>query len=597
MTKTLLRFILALMLLPLSVATMDAQTLNLGDFTAPNSYFNQSIGHTAPFSLDYYHSVTQQIYTVSELQGLEGKEITKLAFQLFVPGEISNFNPYKTEISIYLTNIEDDAFQKDGTKYKWLPVDEERDLYMRQPLELDIYTITSESYQVSTANKKIMYYTITFVLDKPFLYTGKSILLSVRSKGDSYANGDDARSFIDFCSYPRNVKGMPVRTITACTDKAINDGFVGVVGETADRGLKDRAAMQITYQNATAPVPPPSTTYKVNYRIEGEEMGTIEAVLEDGTAVPSGSELDKDTPITFVVTPKKDYIVKSFRVNGKEKELIEGKYSTPVTETLEVVVAFSHRPYVVTYGVKDDVGGRLEATFQGEALSSGGTTPFGNSSVILFTAFPDQHYKVAKWIVNGVESPKPAENNKWEVIAGKDYNVQVVFEREKVYYSVDVSQVGNGGPIYLEIDGVCFPLKAKKVAENAQIRVYCEPDNYHEVDYWMVNGERIAPTDQSNAYSTTLTANLRIVCHYKNKQPNSSEEIVADQSQLALEVVSGLLTLSTGGEAIGKVALYDATGRLLVNRVVSESSFQLPLPSGLYFLLSGERKLVKVMVP
>lgn len=190
MENTYLKIILGLLLLPLSVARIDAQALNLGDFTAPNSYFNQSIGQTAPFSLDYYHSVTQQIYTASELQGLEGKEITKLAFQLYIPGEIYNFDPYKSEISIYLTNIDDDAFRNEGSKYKWLPVDEERDLYMRQTLELDLYMITSGSYQVSTANSDIMYYTITFELDKPFLYTGNSILLSVRSKGDSFASSD-----------------------------------------------------------------------------------------------------------------------------------------------------------------------------------------------------------------------------------------------------------------------------------------------------------------------------------------------------------------------------------------------------------------------
>ena len=39
---------------------------------------------TAPFDFDYLSSVTQQIYTAAELQGLEGKEITKLAFQIYL---------------------------------------------------------------------------------------------------------------------------------------------------------------------------------------------------------------------------------------------------------------------------------------------------------------------------------------------------------------------------------------------------------------------------------------------------------------------------------------------------------------------------------
>lgn len=870
MQQKRLRFstLLLSLLLPL-IGQLQAQTIDLGDFANPSSHFNQSIGQTAPFDFDCLSSVTQQIYTAAELQGLEGKEITKLAFQIYLTDCESYNTEYTNDLQIYLTNVSDDHFVQVSGKYHWLPINPAQDLYMKKTITLDLMDLTvSGNHETSKAG--VDYHTLELELDKPFVYTGQSILLSVRSKATTTAA--DGRSFIEFCSYPKNVKEMPIRTINKATDKAISEGFVGVLGETADRGQMDRAVMRITFRDAkpsydpihpvvqlteagslaklmqgmdllkcqsitvsgpmnaedcqtirdnmgnlteiniadatfaedqlpeaafynmplvrkvtlphtlkvvgeralaqmykleevvlgtqvtkicdsafaqnrsltklspmpalttigayafkecvaltTFPWPETLTTldtesfsgsgltevrlpnvavvprtcfasckalakvylgakttevvfgafaqctaltditveavqppkahikafnglkpadistinlfvpndaqeaykaanvwkdfhivpipgtepqvkkYLLSYRVIGEH-GTLSATLAIGTAIPSQTEIEEHTAITFTADPDLDYVVKSFKINGTETPMTAGEqnsqtYTLNIEKPTEVTVEFVHRPYTVTYSVRDNVGGTITATYKGKPLDSGATTAVGESETIIFTAHPAEHYHVKKWFVNGKEGPKPAENNQWQVISGKDYVVEVLFERDKVYYTIDVSQEGNGGPIYLEIGGVRSALKSK-APENADIRVYVEPDKGYRLDYWMVNRERINPVDGSLEYTTKATKNLRIVAYYaKVEEGNAIDTPTAANANATIALEGQTITLTSNTDkALGTVALYDYAGRLIEQRTVADKLCTLTAPQAGMYLLSIGTTTAKVCV-
>lgn len=862
MQQKRLRFstLLLSLLLPL-IGQLQAQTIDLGDFANPSSHFDQSIGQTAPFDFDCLSSVTQQIYTAAELQGLEGKEITKLAFQIYLSDGESYNTEYTNDLQIYLTNVSDDHFEPVAGKYHWLPINPAQDLYMKKTITLDLMDLTANGNH-ETSKAGVDYHTLELELDKPFVYTGQSILLSVRSKATTTAA--DGRSFIEFCSYPKNVKEMPIRTINKATDKAISEGFVGVLGETADRGQMDRAVMRITFRDAkpsydpihpvvqlteagslaklmqgmdllkcqsitvsgpmnaedcktirdnmgnlteiniadatfaedqlpeaafynmplvrkvtlphtlkvvgeralaqmykleevvlgtqvtkicdsafaqnrsltklspmpalttigayafkecvaftTFPWPETLTTlntesfsgsgltevrlpnvavvprtcfasckalakvylgakttevvfgafaqctaltditveavqppkahikafnglkpadistinlfvpndaqegykaadvwkgfhivpipgtepqvkkYLLSYRVIGEH-GTLSATLAIGTAIPSQTEIEEHTAITFTADPDLDYVVKSFKINGTETAMTAGEqnsqtYTLNIEKPTEVTVEFVHRPYTVTYSVRDNVGGTITATYKGKPLDSGATTAVGESETIIFTAHPAEHYHVKKWFVNGKEGPKPAENNQWQVISGKDYVVEVLFERDKVYYTIDVSQEGNGGPIYLEIGGVRSALKSK-APENADIRVYVEPDKGYRLDYWMVNRERINPVDGSLEYTTKATKNLRIVAYYaKVEEGNAIDAPTTANANVTIALEGQTITLTSNTDnALGTIALYDYAGRLIEQRTVADKLCTLTAPqSGMYLLSIG----------
>ena len=870
MQQKRLRFstLLLCLLLPL-IGQLQAQTIDLGDFANPSSHFDQDIGQTAPFDFDYLSSVTQQIYTAAELQGLEGKEITKLAFQIYLSDGESFNTEYTNDLQIYLTNVSDDHFEPVAGKYHWLPINPAQDLYMKKTITLDLMDLTANGNH-ETSKAGVDYHTLELELDKPFVYTGQSILLSVRSKATTTAA--DGRSFIEFCSYPKNVKEMPIRTINKATDKAISEGFVGVLGETADRGQMDRAVMRITFRDAkpsydpihpvvqlteagslaklmqgmdllkcqsitvsgpmnaedcktirdnmgnlteiniadatfaedqlpeaafynmplvrkvtlphtlkmvgeralaqmykleevvlgtqvtkicdsafaqnssltklspmpaltsigkyaftectaltTFPWPETLTTldmesfsgsgltevrlpnvavvpstcfasckalakvylgakttevmygafaqctaltditveavqppkahfkafnglkpadistinlfvpndaqeaykaanvwkdfhivpipgtepqvkkYLLSYRVIGEH-GTLSATLAIGTAIPSQTEIEEHTAITFTADPDLDYVVKSFKINGTETAMTAGEqnsqtYTLNIEKPTEVTVEFVHRPYTVTYSVRDNVGGTITATYKGKPLDSGATTAVGESETIIFTAHPAEHYHVKKWFVNGKEGPKPAENNQWQVISGKDYVVEVLFERDKVYYTIDVSQEGNGGPIYLEIGGVRSALKSK-APENADIRVYVEPDKGYRLDYWMVNRERINPVDGSLEYTTKATKNLRIVAYYaKVEEGNAIDAPTTANANVTIALEGQTITLTSNTDnALGTIALYDYAGRLIEQRTVADKLCTLTAPQAGMYLLSIGTTTAKVCV-
>lgn len=277
MQQKRLRFstLLLCLLLPL-IGQLQAQTIDLGDFANPSSHFNQSIGQTAPFDFDYLSSVTQQIYTAAELQGLEGKEITKLAFQIYLSDGESYNTEYTNDLQIYLTNVSDDHFEPVAGKYHWLPINAEQDLYMKKTITLDLMDLTINGNH-ETSKAGVDYHTLELELDKPFVYTGQSILLSVRSKASKPAVDGAGRSYIEFCSYPKNVKEMPVRTINKATDKAISEGFIGVLGETADRGQKDRAVMRITFRDASTPQPSYDPVHPV---VQLTEAGSLAKLMQ-----------------------------------------------------------------------------------------------------------------------------------------------------------------------------------------------------------------------------------------------------------------------------------------------------------------------------
>lgn len=836
---------------------VKAQNLMLGDFEKPTSYFNASVGATAPFSFDYKNGISQQIYTASELQGLDEREITKLEFRIYIDAEVYK-DEYSNDITIYLSNVDNDTFVKEGTQYKWIPIDEANDCVARKTVKLNLMDITTSSY---LENGSVKYYPLSFELDRPFLYKGKSLLLSIRTKSKVTADDGPGRSYLDFCSYPKNVKGMPVRMVCSYTDKAVKDGFNGIFGSKATYALKDRAVMRITHRKAAlktptmdpqnpiitttkagelstlmvgiaplechsitvkgpmndvdcsfirdnmgnlvtiniaeatfsdgklpsgafqnlplvekvvlpnsittvgesalaqmykltevvmannvthigehaftdckllskikvssklseidayafkgcnalasfdfvssltsigtecfsgcsalttvilpkgitkvvrnafssckalkkvhlsanltqlefgafglcsslgevtveAKTPPtihpksfngvklsnvvlyvpaesveqykttnwwkqfkvfaiketetPKETYAVTFKVEGEH-GKLIAKLANGTELTTGGEVEKGTVISFTVDPDVDYLVNTFMVNGESVALNENRYTIAVEKPLDVVVSFIHRPYRVTYSVVNNQGGTITATYKGKDLPSGGVTPVGEAEPITFTAHPDKNYHVARWIVNGKESPKPAENNQWQVIAGKDYLVEVVFERDEVYYNVKVQQHGNGGSVFLDVEGVRTLLNTR-VKENASIRVSVEPNDGFTLDYWMLNGEKVASNVGENAYETRVNKDLNIEAYFK-KADNAVESI--ERNELSFYCTSGKLHFIAPIQ--GELTIFTLEGNIRFSQYVSEGVTSVSLAKGVY-LVSFQGKCSKITI-
>lgn len=222
----------------------ELQSLSLGDYETATAHFEGSVGQKAPFDFDHMYSRSQQLYTASELNGLSGKEITELRMRICTEDGNAYVPDYTVQLRLYLTNVEQEEFKmKEGeVHHRWLDIDREKDLYLTQTLVLDFI-------EIGTDNKELV-----FKLDKPFRYTGKTMLMTVEASANVPLS-DTGSSFVDFFCYPKNVKGYPIRTLFAASDKkdvSQPEGY-GVYADAS--GLKQRAVLKIFYRSGGGDTP------------------------------------------------------------------------------------------------------------------------------------------------------------------------------------------------------------------------------------------------------------------------------------------------------------------------------------------------------
>lgn len=240
MRKNLFTLLLSFIALATSFSVAKAQTqqsISLGDFSSTTVHFEEDMGKKAPFDFDYQYSRSQQLYTAEELVGLEGKEITEIHFRVHNQEGVSFEPEYSVKVRLYLSNTEDTEFKKKPgkRKYPWKPVDAQADLCATATFNIDFDEKQEQDFELRVT------------LDKPFLYTGKSILMTVEAEANMNLAAM-GQTLINFYCYPEHTVGIPTRTLYKATnneDKEMEGGW----GEFSDgSGLKQRAVLKIFYR-------------------------------------------------------------------------------------------------------------------------------------------------------------------------------------------------------------------------------------------------------------------------------------------------------------------------------------------------------------
>lgn len=297
MRKNLHLMLCSLMALCLSSSTWSRlhaqQSISLGDYGTTTEHFRGSVGQKAPFDFDYKYSRSQQIYTAEDLNGLEGKEISEIRMRVYNQDAAVYEQDYQVTLRLYLTNIEETDFKKlEGeTNYPWHSIDPATDLCATEVIKIDFLDKNSEDFEV------------VLKLSKPFVYRGKSMLMTVESEANTQLGGV-SQSYIDFYCYPKNVKDMPIRTLYKAHDTnnvAQPEGY----GKFSDgSGLKQRAVLQIFYKDAGAsgsttsdddPLDPinPIVTVKTPGKIR-EQLSTISDLTKCLSLTVKGTMTETD---------------------------------------------------------------------------------------------------------------------------------------------------------------------------------------------------------------------------------------------------------------------------------------------------------------
>ena len=131
--------------------------------------------YNAPMTFAYQHSGSQNLYMPEELADMKDKDITSVSFSCF--GEQAYYtSDYHSTAKIYIKEVDDEEFYKNpGTgDLEWFALDNQT---------ADATAELNLNFLSSTVNNEDII--ITFDLSqKPFHYTGKTLLLTITNESD-----------------------------------------------------------------------------------------------------------------------------------------------------------------------------------------------------------------------------------------------------------------------------------------------------------------------------------------------------------------------------------------------------------------------------
>lgn len=220
-----------------SVAQTSVGTLTLGEFNGDYSddkaMFDGFNCQNAPVTFVYKHSGSQTIYLPGMLEPMKDKEITSIAFSC-LPQDCYVFD-YTSTMKLYLSEVAEENFVKDGNKYLWFVTD-----YTNPNASLDF---KADFQEAATNEENIL---IKFQLEKPFKYTGKTLLVTVVNDGDQSVGG-----VVRFFLVKRKSKDEPhYNAIFGSDSKTFMEYYKESKAVTDGNGYRNAepAAVQFTYQ-------------------------------------------------------------------------------------------------------------------------------------------------------------------------------------------------------------------------------------------------------------------------------------------------------------------------------------------------------------
>ncbi len=246
----------------------ELKTFDMGDFASNQNAFEGTMAeHGLGVNVDVKYGRSQEIILAEELKDLLGKEITQIDIKIY---NTSNYEEvyFTSDLKVFLGVSEKEKFEKaeDG-KYYFAAVQESDCVLASKKLTIDkLNELDSEGLEE---------YTFKFQFDKPFLYQGGNLLLTIESQATSIF-GESSRSYCGAICYPKNVKGKPVLSLVngsdsknVCQAPALNAPVAA---------YKERTSKRIYYQEATIPKPVLSKELELVLE-EGQKLSNV--VSED----------------------------------------------------------------------------------------------------------------------------------------------------------------------------------------------------------------------------------------------------------------------------------------------------------------------------
>ena len=199
----------------------------------------------APVIFTYSHSGTQVMYTAEQLAGMTGSQIKSMTFKCFP--ENCYKESYTSNMKMYLQEIDEASFPYDEVSelYSWVKFDESQVV-----AEMEFTMNPLNSYSEGTDIE------VKFNLTKPYVYTGKNLVVTITNDSPEYIDGSDGALRFYWID---SQKGDPWKSfvfgsdnITFLENQAKDNVLKALDNEDK---WKNAPAVMFTYETASAPVP------------------------------------------------------------------------------------------------------------------------------------------------------------------------------------------------------------------------------------------------------------------------------------------------------------------------------------------------------
>ena len=356
---------------------------------------------------------------------------------------------------------------------------------------------------------------------------------------------------------------------------------------------------------------PQPTMYTVTLTQPDATQGTMTAhYTDDATkAVTTGTSVEKDTKVTFVVAPKEGYEMASWKVDDQSKAIDEAK---PNELTLTVTADLKVEPVLKAKAPVNPTEGTIIVKREGTAgyITGKCKTPDGTTSSI----FEDK----AKTLPNGTEvtltasltagfevtytnndNPVPAEalsadGKVYTFTVNGDATVVAKIAQKQVTGEFEVKWVAEpeeGGEVSASTaEG---PISnGDKIAGGTLITVNATAKENFEVDQWFLNDKELTDRKGKESHTFALTENVTIKVTFKSTLPPAEYAVTVEPVLPSAEAGTVKLFYKDGSVVASGTKV--VTGSEMYVEVKPADKYELEtLQVGETKIPAGDEKLIK----
>ena len=356
---------------------------------------------------------------------------------------------------------------------------------------------------------------------------------------------------------------------------------------------------------------PQPTTYTVTLTQPDATQGTMTAhYTDDATkAVTTGTSVEKDTKVTFVVAPKEGYEMASWKVDDETKSLESAdpnQLTLTVTADLKVEpVLKAKAPVNPTEGTitikREGFGGTVTGkceTPEGtiSSIFEGMPKTLPNGTNVTLTANLTEGFEVT-YTNNGTPVPAEAlsaEGKVYTFTVNGDATVVAKIDKKQVTGEFAVKWVAEpeeGGEISASTaEGTIS--NGSKVAGGESITVNATAKENFAVDQWFLNDKELTDRKGKESYTFVLTENVTIKVTFKSTLPPAEYAVTVEPVLPSAEAGTVKLFYKDGSVVASGTKV--VTGSDMYVEVKPADKYELEtLQVGETKIPAGDEKLIK----